>query len=84
MGLAVTKPSLHSSLSRDLYAILVDGGESTQDQAIFRIFINPLVNGLWLGTGVLTLGTVIALWPGKWHNRSKLNIERSNWPKTHE
>jgi cytochrome c-type biogenesis protein CcmF len=63
MGLAVTKPALHSNLGRDLYAILVDGGESTQDQAAFRIFINPLVNWLWIGTGVLTLGTLLALWP---------------------
>jgi cytochrome c-type biogenesis protein CcmF len=84
MGLAVTQPALHSNLSRDLYAILVDGGESTQDQAIFRIFINPLVNWLWLGAGVLTLGTVVALWPGKVSNRSRLNFGRSNRAKTRE
>lgn len=84
MGLAVTQPALHSSLSRDLYAVLVDGGESAQDQAIFRIFINPLVNWLWLGTGVLTLGTVLALWPGKWHNRSKQDLGQSNRAKMHE
>ena len=69
MGLAVTKPALHSNLGRDLYAILVDGGDSTQDQAAFRIFINPLVNWLWIGTGVLTLGTLIALWPRKRRKR---------------
>ncbi len=63
IGMAVTKPSLHSNLVRDLYAIVVDGGNSTQEGATFRIFINPLVNWLWIGTGVLTLGTVIALWP---------------------
>ncbi len=65
MGMAVTKPALHSNLGRDLYAILVDGAESTQEQATFRIFINPLVNWLWIGAGVLTLGTVVALWPGR-------------------
>ena len=65
MGMAVTKPALHSNLGRDLYAILVDGGESMQDQATFRIFINPLVIWLWIGTGVLTLGTIVALWPKK-------------------
>ena len=70
LGMAVTKPALHSNLARDLYAILVDGGQTTQEQATFRIFINPLVNWLWIGTGVLTFGTVLALWPGKRHRRS--------------
>jgi cytochrome c-type biogenesis protein CcmF len=68
MGMAVTRPALHSNLFRDLFAILIDGGESTPDQATFRIFINPLVSWLWVGTGVLTLGTVLALWPGKRFN----------------
>jgi len=71
IGMAVTKPALHSNLARDLYAILVDGGESTQAQATFRIFINPLVNWLWIGTGVLTLGTIIGLWPGKSHKANR-------------
>ncbi len=63
IGMAVTKPSLHSNLARDLYAIVVDGGSSTQEAATFRIFINPLVNWLWIGSGVLTVGTALALWP---------------------
>ena len=67
MGMAVTKPALNSSLARDLYAILVDGGQATGEGASFRIFINPLVNWLWIGTGILTLGTILALWPGKVH-----------------
>ncbi len=63
IGMAVTRPSLHSNLARDLYVIVVDGGTSTQEQPTFRIFLNPLVNWLWIGTGVLTIGTILALWP---------------------
>jgi len=63
MGMAVTKPAVNSNLARDLYAIISDGGESSREQATFRLFINPLVPWLWIGTGVLTLGTILALWP---------------------
>jgi cytochrome c-type biogenesis protein CcmF len=31
--------------------------------ATFRLYINPLINWLWIGCGVLTLGTIIAVWP---------------------
>ena len=73
MGMAVTKPAVHSSLARDLYAILVDGDEANQDQAIFRIFINPLVSWLWIGTGVLTVGTLLALWPRRGRPASRFS-----------
>lgn len=62
MGLAVTQPSLKSNLARDIYAILVDW-ESETEAATFRFYVNPLVNWLWLGTAVLTLGTILALVP---------------------
>ena len=75
MGMAVTRPAVSSSLVRDLYAILVEGGESAQEQATFRIFINPLVSWLWVGTGVLTLGTVLALWPSKGRKNPKQNAD---------
>jgi cytochrome c-type biogenesis protein CcmF len=58
-----THPGLRSNLAVDLYAILVDWRPVTQDQATFKIFVNPLVNWMWIGTGVLTLGTVMAAWP---------------------
>jgi cytochrome c-type biogenesis protein CcmF len=63
IGMAVTKPGIKSTLARDLYAILVDWQPEMADQATFRIFLNPLVNWLWIGSGVLTLGTIIAVWP---------------------
>ncbi len=60
-----THPGLRSNLAVDLYAILVDWRPVTADQATFKIFVNPLVNWLWIGTAVLTLGTVMAAWPEK-------------------
>ncbi len=63
LGMAITHPGLISNLSRDLYAILIDWRPVSQDEATFRIYINPLTNWLWIGTGVLTLGVITALWP---------------------
>ncbi len=65
MGLAVTQPSVDSNLARDLYAILVESQFSTQETVTFRFYVTPLVNWLWIGTAMLTLGTLIALLPHK-------------------
>ena len=64
MGLAITQPGLRSNLAVDLYAVLIDWQPISQDEATFRVFINPLVTWLWVGTAVLTLGTVVAILPG--------------------
>ncbi len=63
MGLAITIPGQDNNLARDLYAILLDWSPVSADQATFRIFVNPLVSWLWIGSGVLTLGTILAVWP---------------------
>jgi cytochrome c-type biogenesis protein CcmF len=63
MGMAITQPGLRSNLAGDVYAVLIDWRPITQDEATFRIFYNPLVSWLWIGTGVLTLGVVVALLP---------------------
>ena len=63
MGLAITQPSVKSNLARDIYAILVEFSAGTQDEATFRFYITPLVNWLWIGVGVLTVGAVVAILP---------------------
>jgi cytochrome c-type biogenesis protein CcmF len=63
MGLAITQPGLQSNLAVDLYAVLIDWRPISQDEATFRVFINPMVTWLWVGTGVLTLGAVVAILP---------------------
>jgi cytochrome c-type biogenesis protein CcmF len=63
MGMAITQPGLQSNLVVDLYAVLIDWQPISQDEATFRLFINPLVTWLWVGTGVLTLGAVVAILP---------------------
>jgi len=57
----VTEVAIRSDLRQDLYIILASLDET--GLAAFRIIINPLVIWIWIGSGVLLLGTLIAAWP---------------------
>jgi cytochrome c-type biogenesis protein CcmF len=57
-----TEVALRRTAGDDLYLVLA--GYDVQDQsATISIHINPLVNWIWLGIGVLLVGTFIALLP---------------------
>jgi cytochrome c-type biogenesis protein CcmF len=59
-----TEVAIRRTISEDLYIVLNTADASTQ-AASFEIVVNPLVNWLWLGFGILALGTGIALLPEK-------------------
>ncbi len=59
---ATTEVAIHSSPVEDLYVILASFDD---EQALFRLLINPLVVWLWIGGWMMVLGTVIAIWPGR-------------------
>ncbi len=60
---SVTVPGLRSTLADDLYVVLVDWEPLTETSAAFKIYRNPLFNWFWIGSVVLILGTMLALWP---------------------
>ncbi|MBF8266547.1 MAG: cytochrome c assembly protein [Dehalococcoidia bacterium] len=60
----VTEVGLRSTLMEDLYIILA-GWDDNAGSATFKILVNPMVTWIWLGGGVLLLGTVIAIWPDR-------------------
>jgi len=64
-GQPMTIPGVRSTLADDLYVLLVDWQPISSEGATFKVFLNPLVNWLWLGGFVFILGTVIAAWPEK-------------------
>jgi cytochrome c-type biogenesis protein CcmF len=57
----VTEVAIRSNLQEDLYVILASLDEN--GLAAFEIIINPLVNWIWIGGGLLLVGAVIAAWP---------------------
>jgi cytochrome c-type biogenesis protein CcmF len=53
----------HMTLGSDLYLILSGFSELTQNQATLKVLVRPLVSWIWVGGLVMTLGTIIAIWP---------------------
>jgi cytochrome c-type biogenesis protein CcmF len=70
-GAVATEVGIRSLLLEDLYVILADAdlrrvvgaNDPSAQEATFTILIKPLVNWIWAGTLVMTLGCLIALWP---------------------
>jgi cytochrome c-type biogenesis protein CcmF len=59
----MTIPGQRSTLKDDVYILLVDWQPASSVGATFKIFINPLVNWLWIGSVLFLIGVIIAAWP---------------------
>jgi cytochrome c-type biogenesis protein CcmF len=57
-----TVVAIHSTLARDLYVVF-EGRNPETDKPIIKVFLNPLVNWIWIGVGIVIFGTGIALVP---------------------
>ena len=72
----MTEVAIRSTIREDLYIILAGLGED--GTANFRVIVNPLMMWMWIGSVVLTLGTVIAFWPERGEalrNRARYVVE---------
>lgn len=61
----MTIPAVRSTWEEDFYVLLVDWKPISQEGATFKLYYNPLVNWLWLGSVIFILGTFVAAWPDK-------------------
>lgn len=61
----MTIPGVRSTLAGDLYVILVDWREISASGATFKVYYNPLVKWLWIGSLVFVFGVIVAAWPQK-------------------
>src|SRR5215472_1968630 len=57
-----TRVAIHSTLARDLYVVF-EGRNPETDKPIIKVFLNPLVNWIWIGVAFVIFGTAIALVP---------------------
>jgi cytochrome c-type biogenesis protein CcmF len=57
-----TEVAIRRSIPEDFYIVLAAYDPSTQSASL-QLDVNPLVNWVWLGFGILALGTGIALLP---------------------
>jgi len=75
-GETLTLPGLRSTLQDDLYIVLVNWEGVTSQVAPFKIYHNPLVNWLWIGSLVLILGSFIAAWPDQEPDYAPARVRR--------
>src|SRR5207237_10759571 len=59
----VTGGAIKSRLDEDIYVSMSGFGGDNEKTANFRVYINPLINWVWLGFVVLAFGTFICVIP---------------------
>jgi cytochrome c-type biogenesis protein CcmF len=57
-----TDVAIHTNFKEDLYVILAG---YDKDFATFKVLVNPLVVWLWIGGGIMVLGTIVVVWPDR-------------------
>jgi cytochrome c-type biogenesis protein CcmF len=72
----MTIPGQRSTMRDDLYVLLVNWEPASAEGATFKIYVNPLVNWLWLGSLLFLVGVVIAAWPEKEPERVAVPVSK--------
>lgn len=70
-GQMVTEVGIRSTALEDLYVILADvedfegmvGNDPDAQRIVVQVMVNPLVGWIWYGGVILSIGTLVALWP---------------------
>jgi cytochrome c-type biogenesis protein CcmF len=57
-----TEVAIRRTVAEDLYIVMAAYDPGPQ-HVQFEIYLNPLVNWIWLGFGIIALGTIVALLP---------------------
>jgi cytochrome c-type biogenesis protein CcmF len=64
-GQLIGTPSVRTGLREDVYLTITTLPETADGPAVIRVILQPLAVWLWIGGGVMALGTVLAAWPGR-------------------
>ncbi len=65
MGTPVATPSVRAGFTEDLFLVL-DQVPTENDGAIrLRVIVRPMISWLWAGGGLMVLGTLLAIFPGR-------------------
>jgi cytochrome c-type biogenesis protein CcmF len=67
-----TDIALYSRPLQDLYVVML--GTASQNQAVFDLHINPLIQLIWYGGYLFILGTLVSLWPTAFRKPERAGI----------
>lgn len=57
----VSVPGVYSTPELDVYVLLI-GWDTNGTSATFKVYVNPLINWVWIGGIVMIFGTIVAAW----------------------
>jgi cytochrome c-type biogenesis protein CcmF len=69
-----TMVALHSTLASDLY-VIYEGKNPDTERPIIKVFLNPLMNWIWIGVLIVVGGTFLALIPNLTRTTARLVAE---------
>jgi cytochrome c-type biogenesis protein CcmF len=69
-----TMVALHSTLASDLY-VIYEGKNPDTDRPIIKIFLNPLMNWIWIGVAIVVAGTFLALVPNLTRTTARVAVQ---------
>jgi cytochrome c-type biogenesis protein CcmF len=69
-----TMVALHSTLASDLY-VIYEGKNPDTDRPIIKVFLNPLMNWIWIGVLIVVAGTFLALVPNLARTAARVTAE---------
>ena len=64
-GMDIGTPSVKTGVRHDLYLTLEGNVRPDDTQARIKVFVKPLILWLWIGGGLVALGTVLAALPNR-------------------
>jgi cytochrome c-type biogenesis protein CcmF len=65
MGMDIGTPSVKTGLTKDIYLTLESAAEAGATEARVRVAIKPMIIWMWIGGGLMAVGTVLAAFPGR-------------------
>jgi cytochrome c-type biogenesis protein CcmF len=66
---AIGTPSVQTGLRQDVYLTLISAPTSDTGTAVVGVNVQPLVAWLWIGGGVIAVGTILAAFPERRRRR---------------
>lgn len=69
MGMNVGTPSVKTTLTKDIYLTVEPPIRPTSGTAQIKVFIKPMMVWMWIGGGLMALGTILSAFPGQRRRR---------------